>query len=759
MQGARTLWYHDHGVHRTAHNAYAGLAAQYHLHDDMEAASGIPTGAYDAPLIIRDALFAQDGVAAWDDNDQSSFMGDVILVNGVPWPVMPVQKRRYRFRILNAVDLALVQPLAQRRAREDVGDRDGRRLHAQAGAGRRACASAWPSATRSSSTSPAASTTPRCCCAAATVKNNVDYLHTRKIMKFKVGAGQGDRPLAQRDPGVVLHPGRAARRAADYIGPGRGDGPHGEHGRQAPHVRVQARATPTGMWTIDGETWDDVVAQRLQATCSPTPRPTRSRSGTSRTTRAAGSTRSTSTSSTSRSSAATAGRRFAYEQGPKDVAYVGEGETVRVVAKFGPHEGRYMIHCHNLVHEDHDMMSQFRVGPKKEHDPNDPINGDPAGRAAAMSTIATGRAPRGLADGVRRRLAAGLRRRPLAVGGDRALRRRRAALRGVVGARAVLRRVRRAPGAVRGARPVARRGRGSRWPASPAPGDRRHVRLLAHERLAGRAARGRARGAGPVRHDHDGGRARARRRAHAHARRAGAALGDAARAARGGRRCGPPRRPGSWCERRAAGHPRRPRCARRGAGGRGRRWTAAWLPAPARAAARRRLLVAEPFRIPSDEHERRRSRRGDHVSRTSSPTASAPRSRATSRCSRRPDGAVLAKRIVALGGQRVEIRDGVLFVDRRRGASPTSTTRAWTASSSARPAPDGRRVRARRQPRRLGGLARLRRDPARPPDRPRRPPHPAAGRLLGVGGRRPCARGGARRRQLTLRRVPAAAAP
>ena len=44
------------------------------------------------------------------------------------------------------------------------------------------------------------------------------------------------------------------------------------------------------------------------------------------------------------------------------MAYVGEGETVRVVAKFGPHEGKYMIHCHNLVHEDHDMMGQFTVG-------------------------------------------------------------------------------------------------------------------------------------------------------------------------------------------------------------------------------------------------------------------------------------------------------------------------------------------------------------------------------------------------------------
>src|SRR3712207_572542 len=82
MQGARTLWYHDHGVHRTAKNAYAGLAGQYHLHDEMEAKSGIPTGIYDEPLIIRDALFTQDGKFLWNDNGQSSLMGDVMLVNG-----------------------------------------------------------------------------------------------------------------------------------------------------------------------------------------------------------------------------------------------------------------------------------------------------------------------------------------------------------------------------------------------------------------------------------------------------------------------------------------------------------------------------------------------------------------------------------------------------------------------------------------------------------------------------------------------------
>ncbi len=53
---------------------------------------------------------------------------------------------------------------------------------------------------------------------------------------------------------------------------------------------------------------------------------------------------------------------YNYELGPKDVAYVGENESVRLITKFAHQTGRYMIHCHNLPHEDHDMMTQFRVG-------------------------------------------------------------------------------------------------------------------------------------------------------------------------------------------------------------------------------------------------------------------------------------------------------------------------------------------------------------------------------------------------------------
>jgi hypothetical protein len=44
---------------------------------------------------------------------------------------------------------------------------------------------------------------------------------------------------------------------------------------------------------------------------------------------------------------------------PKDVLYLGPGNTVYVIARFGPHKGDYMFHCHNLIHEDNDMMRAY----------------------------------------------------------------------------------------------------------------------------------------------------------------------------------------------------------------------------------------------------------------------------------------------------------------------------------------------------------------------------------------------------------------
>jgi bilirubin oxidase len=45
----------------------------------------------------------------------------------------------------------------------------------------------------------------------------------------------------------------------------------------------------------------------------------------------------------------------------KDVVYLGTNERVEVIANYAPWSGVYMFHCHNLVHEDHDMMAAFNV--------------------------------------------------------------------------------------------------------------------------------------------------------------------------------------------------------------------------------------------------------------------------------------------------------------------------------------------------------------------------------------------------------------
>ena len=80
---------------------YSGLAAFYPISDPFERAQ-LPQGEFDVPLMISDALFNADGSLAYNDNGDKGLWGDIILVNGVPWPTMKVKPRIYRFRVLVA---------------------------------------------------------------------------------------------------------------------------------------------------------------------------------------------------------------------------------------------------------------------------------------------------------------------------------------------------------------------------------------------------------------------------------------------------------------------------------------------------------------------------------------------------------------------------------------------------------------------------------------------------------------------------------
>ena len=49
------------------------------------------------------------------------------------------------------------------------------------------------------------------------------------------------------------------------------------------------------------------------------------------------------------------------EGGWKDTVAIDDGEEVEVVIRWRGYKGRYLLHCHNLEHEDHSMMARIDV--------------------------------------------------------------------------------------------------------------------------------------------------------------------------------------------------------------------------------------------------------------------------------------------------------------------------------------------------------------------------------------------------------------
>ncbi len=97
-----TLWYHDHSWPATGRNLYMGLAGFYLLQEDSELESQLPNGPLDVPLMLHDRAFTTDGQLDYDHDRHHGATGRVMLVNGAPWPFLEVANRKYRFRILNA---------------------------------------------------------------------------------------------------------------------------------------------------------------------------------------------------------------------------------------------------------------------------------------------------------------------------------------------------------------------------------------------------------------------------------------------------------------------------------------------------------------------------------------------------------------------------------------------------------------------------------------------------------------------------------
>ncbi len=109
QQASTLLWYHDHADQITRLNVYAGLVGLYIVRDGADTGLepnpiGLPGGAYEVPLVFSDKLFDASGQLFYSDTPAwiPEFYGDTPVVNGAARPVMNVEPRMYRFRMLNA---------------------------------------------------------------------------------------------------------------------------------------------------------------------------------------------------------------------------------------------------------------------------------------------------------------------------------------------------------------------------------------------------------------------------------------------------------------------------------------------------------------------------------------------------------------------------------------------------------------------------------------------------------------------------------
>lgn len=100
-----TMWYHDHAMDLTADHVLHGLAGFFLTYDDLEldliSSNVLPDDPYDIPIVLQDIQFNADGTIFFDPLDHNGTLGDTWIVNGKAQPKLHVERRKYRFRILN----------------------------------------------------------------------------------------------------------------------------------------------------------------------------------------------------------------------------------------------------------------------------------------------------------------------------------------------------------------------------------------------------------------------------------------------------------------------------------------------------------------------------------------------------------------------------------------------------------------------------------------------------------------------------------
>ena len=357
-----TLWYHDHCLYFTAPNVYRGLAGFYLLFDELDTgnekdpapALGLPSGVgrYDVPLMFTDPRIDASGWLRYDQFENDGHLGNVFCVNGKVSPYFKVERRKYRFRLLNAgvtrfYEFYLCTSAGANQGFDYIAN-DGNLLPAPLRGERKVALapaergdivvdfSAYPVGTKLYLVNRLIQTDGRGPDGSRTNVRGPDGLLAAtgtQILRFDID-GDAPYPDESRVPDTL-------RELPEFST------------REAVRERTWEFDRENDVWTVNGRIFDET---RPAATV---------KCGTAEIWRLKGKGSWHHPVHIHMEEGRILTRNGKppppHERGRKDVFVLNPGEEVRIFIRFRDFEGRYVMHCHNLIHEDHDMMVRFDV--------------------------------------------------------------------------------------------------------------------------------------------------------------------------------------------------------------------------------------------------------------------------------------------------------------------------------------------------------------------------------------------------------------
>ena len=333
-----TYWYHPHPDMRTGPQVWGGMAGLFIIDDDAELPLGLPSGPQDIALLLQDRRVTADGSFSYTPGPadlMDGYLGEAVLVNGVPDAQITVAAATYRLRLLNASNGRIFR----------VAFEDGRSFQVIAGDGGLlehplpATEVFLAPAERVEIVvdfSPRASRSVRLVSRPFTgggmVMGGVPQGTFMPILRFKIsGTGPVTTVPADLVPLPPLGRPEVARRfTMDMILPPM-------HG----NFRINGRAYDIDR--VDTLIERGVVEHWEVWNTSAHPHPFH--------------VHATQFRILSRSS----GPIRVHEGGLKDTVLLWPGEAVKIAIRFDRYPGQFLLHCHNLEHEDAGMMSNFEV--------------------------------------------------------------------------------------------------------------------------------------------------------------------------------------------------------------------------------------------------------------------------------------------------------------------------------------------------------------------------------------------------------------